>query len=229
MKAEEQLTVSERINEAVQKNRKPIALALGGLALLLIGVVAALSLADLFRKKAVSRADDFNRRYEELRSGISEESSADKVQALLDEAGAFAAKHSGYAGGRAWAVIAGIRAEQKKWPESETAWLNAAKAGAKTYLAPLAYFNAAVAAEEQGKYAEAIDAYTRSLSLPADFPAAPRAQFSVGRLREALDDRAAALEAYRAVVSGWPSDTVWTNLAHSRIIALEAAEPPAAP
>jgi len=53
------------------------------------------------------------------------------------------------------------------------------------------------------------------------FPAAPRAQFSVGRLRESLNEDEKAIEAYRAVISSWPNDQVWTNLARSRIIALE--------
>jgi len=91
-------------------------------------------------------------------------------------------------------------------------------------LAPIAFFNAGAAAEEQGKTEEAIAYYTNSLSSSADFPDAPRAQFAVGRLRESLHETDAAIEAYRAVISGWSYDQVWTSLAHSRIIALETAE-----
>jgi tetratricopeptide (TPR) repeat protein len=118
-------------------------------------------------------------------------------------------------------MIGSIRSEQKNWPEAETAWAASANAAPKIYLAPLAWFNAGAAAEEQGKTVEAIDYYTKSIAAPSGFSAAPRAQFSVGRLRESLGETAAAIEAYRAVISGWPYDQVWVNLAYSRIIMLE--------
>jgi tetratricopeptide (TPR) repeat protein len=218
----EKLSLGERINELARKNRKPIFIVLGSTAVLLIAVVAVFSLMDLFRKKAISSVEEFNRRYEELRFTINEESSAEKVETLLAELNVFAGKTSDYAGGRAWSIIAAVYADKKEWAEAEQAWTRAAGAAAKTYLAPAAYFNAGVAAEEQGKNEEAIELYTRSVSHPGGvFPGAARAQFSIGRLWESLHDRGAALDAYRAVISGWPSDAVWTSLAHSRIIALE--------
>jgi tetratricopeptide (TPR) repeat protein len=221
MQKTEKMSLDDGVNELVRKYRKPIFISFGALVLLLAVVIASLSLADLFRKKATSAAEEFNRRYEALRFNIAEESSAADVAALLTELNAFAKKTSGYAGGRAWSIIAGIHADKKEWAEAQSAWTSAAKAAPKTYLAPIAYFNAGVAAEEQGKTTEAIDSYARAISQPAAFPAAARAQFSIGRLKESLQDRDAALEAYRAVVSDWPNDTVWTSLAHSRIISLE--------
>jgi tetratricopeptide (TPR) repeat protein len=220
-KETEELNVGEGINELVRKYRKPIVVSLGVLVLLLAGTVAFLSLVDVSRKKAISAAEEFDRRYEALRFSVTEESSAPEVRALLAELEVFADRNSGYAGGRAWSIIAGIYADKKEWAQSETAWASAARTASKTYLAPIAYFNAAVAAEEQGKTVEALDFYTRAVSHPAVFPAAARAQFAIGRLRETLRERDAALEAYRAVITGWPSDRVWTSLAQSRIISLE--------
>ena len=217
----EKTSVGEGINEFVQKNRKPIFVSLGLIVLLLVGCIGAFSMLDLLRKKAIGGVEELNARYEALRFTIAEESSAADVEALLGDLNAFAKKNSGYAGGRAWALIAGIRGDKKEWAEAESAWVSAGQTAAKTYLGPAAWFNAGAAAEEQGKHAEAIDHYTKSLSLSVVFPAAPRAQFAIGRLREALDDKAAAIEAYRAVVSLWSYDTIWPNLAQSRIIALE--------
>jgi tetratricopeptide (TPR) repeat protein len=114
-----------------------------------------------------------------------------------------------------------VYSAKKDWARAETAWASAAKAAKKTYLVPLAWFNAGAAAEEQGKTEAAIEYYSNSLNLAADFPAAPRAQFALGRLHETLNQNDAAIEAYRAVISTWPYDMVWTSLAHSRIIALE--------
>jgi tetratricopeptide (TPR) repeat protein len=178
----------------------------------------------MVRSKAISELEDFNRRYEILRFDINDPSKEGDVNELLKDLTAFAEKKSGYAGGRAWFFIGSIRADKKEWQEAENAYTGAAKTAAKTYLEPVAYFNAAAAAEEQGNIGGAIDLYTKCLSLSVLFPAAARAQFSIGRLKEAQNDNAAALEAYRAVISGWPSDTVWTNLANSRIIVLTKDE-----
>jgi tetratricopeptide (TPR) repeat protein len=218
----EKLSLSEGINDFVQKNRKSIFVSLGVIVLLLAGCVAALSIMDLLRKKAISEVEALSSRYEALRFTIAEESSAADVEALLADLEAFAKKSSGYSGGRAWALAAAIRGDKKEWEQAESAWVNAADAAAKTYLGPAALFNAAVAAEEQGKNTEALDHYTKSLSLASVFPAAPRAQFSIGRLKETLNDDAAAIEAYRAVIANWPYDTVWTNFAHSRLVAIES-------
>jgi tetratricopeptide (TPR) repeat protein len=175
----------------------------------------------MFRKKAISTVEELGNRYETLRYTITEDYYASDVENLLSDLESFAKKNSGYAGSKAWSLIGNIRCERKEWPEAETAWAAAAKAAPKIYLAPLAWFNAGVAAEEQGKTVEAIDYYAKSLAAPSGFSAAPRAQFSIGRLRESLGETAAAVDAYRAVISGWPYDTVWVNLAYSRIITLE--------
>jgi len=228
--------IGDGINEFIQKHRKPIFIAAVAALALLVVCIAVLSIMDMLRARSISAVEEFASRYEELRPFISEEDSADKAAQLLAELEVFAKKNSGnvisnalgrpsgYAGGKAWSIIGSIYSDKKDWAAAETAWVSAAQAGKKTYLSPLAFFNAGAAAEEQGKTAEAIGYYTKSLDSSADFPAAPRAQFAIGRLQETLHETAAALEAYRAIITDWPYDRVWTSLAHSRIIALEPAE-----
>ena len=213
--------ISDGINEFVQKHRKGIFVSAGLILLGLIVFIAALSIADVLRDKANSAVEDFTSRYETLHPSITEDSSAADVGKLLGELEAFARKNSGYAAGKAWSVAAAIHGDRKEWPAAEAAWASAAQAAKKTYLVPLAWFNAGAAAEEQGKTEEAVAYYSSSLA-DDDFPGAARAQFAIGRLQESLGDNAAALEAYRAVISGWPYDRVWPSLARSRIIALEA-------
>ena len=213
--------LSESINDFIQKNRKPIFILAASLLVLLFAVIAAFSVMDVFRNKAIAAVEDFNGRYEAMLPSINEEYSQDDVASFIEELTAFAKKNSGFPGGRAWLLIGGIHTAKKEWAEAEAAYTEAAKSAGKTYLAPLAWFNAAAAAEEQGKTSEAIGYYESSLAAPAVFPAAPRAQFSVGRLQEALNEDEKAIEAYRAVISNWPYDEVWTNLARSRIITLE--------
>jgi tetratricopeptide (TPR) repeat protein len=222
--ADKDANVSEKINEFIQRNRKPIFIMGGALFGLLIAVIAVLTLMDVFRNKAIAAVEELNDRYETMLPSITEEYSQDDVASFIEELTDFAKKNSGYAGGRAWLLIGGIHAAKKEWPEAETAYASAAQSAGKSYLAPLAWFNAAAAAEEQGKTPEAIGYYDSSLSTPAEFSAAPRAQFSVGRLQETLNEDEKAIEAYRAVISGWPNDQTWTSLARSRIIALESTK-----
>jgi tetratricopeptide (TPR) repeat protein len=218
--AGEKININEAVNLFVQKNRKAIFIFFGALLVLLVLFTGAVSISGAVQERAIEKVEDFNRRYEALRFDINEEAKAADTAALLEELTALAEKSSGYAGGRAWSLIGGIHADKKEWAEAEQAYASAA-AAAKTYLAAAALFNAGAAAEEQGKNAEALDYYTRCAAQAAVFPAAARAQFAVGRLQEALDNKSAALEAYRGLISGWPDDAVWTNLAHSRIIVLE--------
>ena len=210
------------IVEFIQKNRKSIYICAGVIGVSVIVCFSVFLLRDIFRKKAVNAAEELRSRYEVLLPSINEEDNASDVEILLADLESFAKKNSGYAGSKAWSMIAGIYSGREEWASAETAWLAAAKSGAKIFLGSVAMFNAGAAAEEQGKLAEAIEYYAKSIVSPSGFSFAPRAQFSIGRIRESLGDTDAAIEAYRAVISGWPYDTMWINLAHSRIIALES-------
>ena len=213
--------IGQGINDFIQKHRKPIIVSAGSVALLLVIGIVGLSLADMFSKKAINTVEDFSGRYESMRYSINEEYMENDAAELIAEVESFAKKNSGYAGAKAWSIAGNIHSEKKNWADAETAWIACAEKSAKNYLAPVAWFNAGVAAEEQGKAEQAIECYAKSLSATAGFSSAPSAQFSIGRLRETLNEREAAIAAYRAVISGWPYDSTWTNLAHSRIIALE--------
>jgi tetratricopeptide (TPR) repeat protein len=227
--------MSNGINEFIQKHRKPIFVTAAVALVLLIAFIAALSFVGMLKGKAISACEEFNDRYEALKPSIadtetssaaaegssSNEAAENDVGQLLAELEIFAKKNSGYAGGKAWSIIGNIYSDKKEWAQAEAAWVSAKKAEKKTYMVPLAWFNAGAAAEEQGKTEAAIEHYTNSLTFAADFPEAPRAQFAIGRLREALNQNEAAIEAYRAVISGWPFDRVWPSCAPSRIIVLE--------
>ncbi|MCL2762479.1 MAG: tetratricopeptide repeat protein [Treponema sp.] len=242
-KTTEKVSTGERINEFIQNHRKPIFIIAGAVVVLLVASIAGISLADVLRANAIAAVEELGNRYADMRSAVIAEYEAvtaaqeeteeaaetteenpiySELAALLDDLTFFASKKSGYAGGRAWSILGIIYSDTKNWEEAETAWANAAKTARKTHLAPHALFNAGVAAEEQGKTEQAITYYSGSLSAAVDFAAAPRAQFAIGRLQESLGEDAAAIAAYQAVIANWSYDRVWVNLAHSRIIALEA-------
>ncbi|MDR0387728.1 MAG: tetratricopeptide repeat protein [Treponema sp.] len=216
----EKLNIGESIVEVIQKNRK--ALITGGIVVivLLAGFIAGLSVKDAVTAQGIKKVEAFNDRYEELRFDINDPAKEEDVKTLLDEVSTYAAKAFGYAGVRAYMLTASIHADRKNWQDAESAWVQAAKKGGKTYLVPVALFNAAVAAEEGGNIGDAVDHYAEVLKYADSFPQAAKAQFAIGRLREEQQDTEAALEAYRTLVEKWPGETIWINLANSRIIAL---------
>ncbi|MDR2177632.1 MAG: tetratricopeptide repeat protein [Treponema sp.] len=210
----------EKIIFLIQNNRRKLFIIFGCAVVLFAVFIGTLVVRSRFTMRDTARVEEFTDRYDALRFTIAEESSAEDVTALLTELSDFASGTSGYAGSRARALIAGIHSDKKEWAEAEQAWREAAKEAGKSYMTPIALFNAAAAAEEQGKIPEAIALYTECLTVRDLFPSAPRAQFAIGRLEEKRGNKEGALEAYRTLRTNWPNDTMWKNLAQSRIIAL---------
>jgi tetratricopeptide (TPR) repeat protein len=218
----EEINLNDKINNFIQNNRKGIFICLGAIVLLLAGFIGALAIRDVVLEKAIVRLEELNQRYEELRFDIS--SNTEDVSALLKDLNSFGARKSGYPGAYARVITAKIHSDKKEWAEAQQAWTDAARAGAKTYLEPTSFFNAARAAEEQGNIEDAVSLYSQCLTHAENFPQAARAQFSVGRLEETRNNRETALEAYRTVVNKWPDDELWVNLAQSRIAILQPAQ-----
>jgi len=215
----ETTSIGNKINDFVQRNRKSIFIILGAFVVLFAAAVIFFSLNDYLQNRAIAEVEELNVRFFEL----SQAGSTGEMDALLADLNSFAKNKRGYAGGKAWSIIGQIHFDRKQWAQAEDAWRNAARAGSRTYLAPIAYFNAAIAAEEQGELEQAIELLGSCIAHPFAFPAVPRAQFTIGRLNERMNNIPAAIEAYRNVIINWPSITTWVNLAHSRITALEAA------
>jgi tetratricopeptide (TPR) repeat protein len=221
----ETVSISSRINNFVQKNRTILFISLASI----IGVVVILITVFSIRDNAIARSffivDAFEERYQdlvEISGDIPPELSNVEVNALLEELAAFANQNSGYAAARAYALSAAIYESASEWAGAEAAWTGAATKAAKTYLGPIAYFNAAAAAEEQGANERAIELYTTALNYGAEFPAAPRAHFSIARIHETMGNNALALETYQALIGRWPQNQVYVNLAHSSVLALSA-------
>jgi len=219
------ITITEYINVFFQKNRKAILIGFIAVMVLIVALVAGITVKDNLQQKALSKVDGFNRRYLELKEFINSTdaeslSKHTDLVVLMVEIDDFAGKNSGFPAARAYSLSADILTEQKNWEEAEKSYLNAAKAAGKSYFAPVSFFNAAAAAEEQGNAEAAIDHYKKALDFEKSFAASARAQFSIGRLEEERNNKSAALEAYNNVVAKWPNEALWTNLAQNRIIVL---------
>jgi tetratricopeptide (TPR) repeat protein len=215
----EQADVTDRIAGFLQTYRKPLVVLLVLIAVDVTGSIAFFLIRGLMEKKAIAAVEVLERKKNEL--GLMDNMSKTiEIMALLDEFNDFAPSTFGYAAARAYSSTADIYYSLGEWDKAEEAWDRAARKAPKIYLAPLALFNAAVAAEEQGKLEAAVDYYSRSLEFSGIFPAAARARFNVGRIHEAQNNRAGAIEAYRALAEKNPNSN-WAKLAQSRLIVLE--------
>jgi len=221
MQNKNESNVAEKIGDFVQRNRKGIFIVTGIILFLFTGFIVYISVSDYLNKKYTAQAEELLNRYEEIKYYVSDFSFASDIEALIADSQDFAQNKKGLPAGQAWSIIANIHSSKNEWPQCEEAWIKAAAVANKTYLGPIAYFNAAAAAQEQGKFEQAIEYLTKCVEHTFEFPSAPRAQFSIGSLYERLGNYSAALEAYRAVLINWPNLPVWQNLARSRIAAIE--------
>jgi tetratricopeptide (TPR) repeat protein len=222
---ESELSFGEKLNQFIQRNRKPLFIGLVTLVVIIVGLIAGVTIRDNIQTRALTQIDEFTRRYERLRISDAAEdpnliTKLIEIVSLSDEISAFAAKNSGFAAARAYTLLADIHWDQNNFSAAENAWLEAARIASRNYLAPVSFYNAAVAAEERGNIDTAIAHYTRALGYGNMFPSAARAQFSVGRLEESRNNTEAALAAYRNLLNTWPNDPIWPNLAQSRILIL---------
>jgi tetratricopeptide (TPR) repeat protein len=216
----EKVNFSEIIIDGIQKNRKILITTGIVIIVLLIGFATGLSIRDSLVAGGISKIEAFNERYEALRFDLNDPSKEEEVNTLVGELSAYTPKAFGYSAVRAYMLTASIQADRKNWQEAKTAWAEAARKGGKSYLVPVSLFNAGVAAEEAGDIEEAITYYTKVLAFADSFPQPAKAQFSIGRLREEQQNKEAAIAAYRELIEKWPTETIWINLANSRIIAL---------
>jgi len=225
IQSKDELTLDEKIGDFIQKNRTKLLLGLGAIVLVIAGFIIFSVVKEKSLSNALSELDSLNRRYEDLKAGITSEEEMDASQTaelavLLADITEFENKNSGFAAARAYSISANIYMDQKNWVLAEDKWVKASKAAQKSYLAPIAIYNAAVAAEEQGNIESAITYYLKAADYGDSFPASARAQFSVGRLEESRSNKDSAIAAYRNLLAKWPNDQVWLNLAQSRLLVL---------
>jgi len=224
-KKEEAVTINQRVADFIQKNRRSLFVGLIAIIVALAGFITVVTVRERLLERALTQVDEFGRRYDRVRVDPDGDdpymvSKMLEISVLLAEIDSFASRNSGFAAARAYNLAANIHWDQNNRDDAEKAWLDAARAAGRNYMAPVSLFNAAVAAEERGDIETAIAHYSRALEYGNIFPSAVRAQFSIGRLEESRNRRDAAIAAYRNVMNNWPNDSLWPNLAQSRILAL---------
>jgi len=223
--SKDELDLNEKIGELIQRNRMKLLVGLVAIVLVIAGFIIVNVAREKSLTNALSKVDSLNHRYENLKASIVSEEEMSVYQlselaVLLADITEFEIKNSGFPAARAYSISANIYTDQKNWVLAEEKWVKAAEAAPKSYLAPIAIFNAAVAAEEQNSIEAAIAHYTKAAGYGESFPSAARAQFSVGRLEEIRNNKDSAIAAYRNLLAKWPDEPIWPNLAQNRLIIL---------
>lgn len=195
------------------------------LAVLIVAVVAIAAYSILTAvltktaEKNLARIDMITYQLTQDSASLSDEELDGRRDDAMTRLAEFTGK-GGIAGVRANMLAGEICYSQKKYEEAGRYWLSAAEKKRGAYTAPLAYFNAAVCAEESGDLDAAAEYYGKAVASRG-FLQADHAEFSLGRVREAEGDFSAASESYRNVFDRTP-DSSWGKLAKTRLIALEA-------
>jgi tetratricopeptide (TPR) repeat protein len=127
-----------------------------------------------------------------------------------------------YAHMRALNAEAQVLAEEGDWTGAAASYIAIADNFPDSYMAPVSLLNASAMEEESGDIETALTLLERVIAEYKDLSAdIPEALFNMGRLNEGLGDPVKAQEYYNRISDDYSSSS-WTNLAKSRIIALNA-------
>ena len=215
----EQMNFGDTIYVFFQRNRKAILISFIVLAAGVIFTISFFAIRNVMERNAIAAVETLEQKKNDLGT-IDSSNNTPEVQALVDELITFGHSTFGYAAARAFYLAGDIYFSIDQWDKAEETWLIAAEKASKFYLAPFSYFNAAIAAEEQGKLENALEYYAKSLTFSGIFPAAARARFNIGRIHEERNEIEEAAEAYRLLIEIIPNSN-WARLAHNRIIFIE--------
>ena len=150
------------------------------------------------------------------KASVREELDGLMENAIQDYSGSYAEMRAYYTKGL---LLAG----EEKWSDSADSFLAVADKFTDSYLASAALFNAASLKDQAGDVDAAMALFQRILDEFADVSSdIPEVLFNMGRLYEEKGNGAGAVESYEKIVSDYSSSS-WTNIAKSRIIAINTS------
>ena len=215
----EKATAGERLSQFMMRHRMQIivsaAVVIG--AIVVYGISAAVVSSS--RAKGISFIDTVEYDLTNASDSLSDAEIETRRSDAMTKLAPYLTK-GGIVGVRANMLAAGIVYGRKDYAAAKSYWTAAAAKGAKSYTAPLAYYNIAVCDENIGNLTEAAANYGKAADVK-DFPLASHARFSEARTYEALGDYKKAAEMYAKLTAGALGDA-WTNLAETRLIVLKA-------
>ena len=214
----EKKSLSENLGDFILRNLRVIFVFCGVLLLGAVCAVVVISVNEKTIEKGLGKIDLISYELTNKSYDLSETEIAARQDNAVSSLSELVGK-SGIVGVRANMLSAEIYYQKKDFENARSAWLAAAQKGKNTYIAPIAFFNAASCSEELGNLDDAAAGY-KSASEVKDFYEAAHALFSLGRVQEAKEDFVAAAASYQALVDKSPEDS-WAKLAKNRLVSLK--------
>ena len=214
----EKKSLSENLGDFILRNLRVIFVFCGVLLLGAVCAVVVISVNEKTIEKGLGKIDLISYELTNKSYDLSETEIAARQDKAVSSLSELVGK-SGIVGVRANMLSAEIYYQKKDFENARSAWLAAAQKGKNTYIAPIAFFNAASCSEELGNLDDAAAGY-KSASEVKDFYEAAHALFSLGRVQEAKEDFVAAAASYQALVDKSPEDS-WAKLAKNRLVSLK--------
>ena len=214
----EKKSLSENLGDFILRNLRVIFVFCGVLLLGAVCAVVVISVNEKTIEKGLGKIDLISYELTNKSYDLSETEIAARQDKAVSSLSELVGK-SGIVGVRANMLSAEIYYQKKDFENARSAWLAAAQKGKNTYIAPIAFFNAASCSEELGSLDDAAAGY-KSASEVKDFYEAAHALFSLGRVQEAKEDFVAAAASYQALVDKSPEDS-WAKLAKNRLVSLK--------
>lgn len=231
---QENKELAQKVNDFLFANRKP---ALIILACILVTVAVSITVYAVSAKmkqqsivdveRVIYNLEDFKAKYKaedekandgEKNGTVPEEIKTEEDKTIEQLLSLTAKRSTSYSAFRANTVIAEIYFHRKSYEEALKYYELAAHALESSYTAGVAYFNAAVCADELSDNEKALEFYKKASDI-RDFPLVPRALFNVGRIYEALAQNEEAIKTYNKLLETYPKND-WALLAKSRVIFL---------
>jgi tetratricopeptide (TPR) repeat protein len=218
--AAEKVTLSQRLNDFLAKNRAILISVLAIALCVFIALVIVTVVSEKKSEKAFVTVESVLSDWEKARSAEDKTGLPAKEDELIGTLKKTANSNKNtFAGARALNTVAEIYYSRKDWKNAEENYLAAAAAAPRAYSNGINYFNAAVCADEQGNQDKALEYYTKALDAD-NFALKPRALFNIGRIQEQQSHKDEAIATYAKLSEQFPNDE-WTSLAKSRTIALQ--------
>jgi TolA-binding protein len=198
-----------------------------GIGVALLVIVAVILVATEVQKSRIEAGalaqESLEKDFSAWRTEKDEKKKADLEKKTLDSIKAITTGYGGtFAEQRSLDLEASIAYEKKEFEKAAERWTSLADRFPRSYLAPLALYNAAAAWEEKGERAKARASFERVLkTYESEYADIPMVLFSLARLQEEENQPEKAAEFYNQLLDRYSSSS-WTKLARDRIIYLKS-------
>jgi tetratricopeptide (TPR) repeat protein len=213
--------INNFLARAVSRFRIALLVILVAAAAFLVGYVIYNEVSKKLIADSTLLAEHAQTQFDSWRSEPDAAKKATLEKDLFDQLGTLINRYPRqYGGQRGLSLRADANFEKKAWDAALQDYQALATRFAKSYLAPISLFNAAVCYEEKADTDNALKLYVKAAADYKDSTVAPRALFDSGRLYEAKSDWANAQKAYQSM-DGLYAQSMWTRLAKNRVVELK--------